>query len=120
MSAPAIALSDAALRRRIEYQRQLARSLCEVDAALDVLRARLDGEDGARPDRGHRLFLALRDRRRNLDVSLEELMRVPEEEWGWQRNELENASGGLRDLVEAALSRCLSRPAAPDLTPTRA
>ncbi|HKC23728.1 MAG TPA: hypothetical protein VKF32_03250 [Thermoanaerobaculia bacterium] len=104
MSAIAVSLSDVALRRRAEYRRQVGRRLTEIDGALDLLKERLRDADGSLLEHGRKLVTVLADRRKNLDGAVEELMRAPEEEWTWQKREIEDARERLFDLVDAALA----------------
>jgi len=109
VTAVALAVSGTSLRRRAEYQRTLGKRLAEIDGALDLLEDRLLADDGASLDYGRKLYLTLREPRRNLDALLDELVRAPDEELGWQRRELEDARERLVDLVDAALAEYVLR-----------
>jgi hypothetical protein len=104
MSALAVSLSDVAIRRRTDYWRQLERRLVEIDGALELLKERLRDADGSLLEHGRKLVAVLDDRRKSLDGALEELTHAPDEEWSWQKREIEDAKERLFELVDAALA----------------
>jgi hypothetical protein len=107
VNANALSVHGVSMRRRADYRRSVARHLTELDGALSLLRERLAVGDDPHAERVRKVFLALRERRRDLDVALEDLMRAPEEEWSWQKRELDDARVRLAELVDAALLESL-------------
>jgi hypothetical protein len=113
-------LPESAKKRRGDYRRQLARRLAEVDSALDLMRERLGDGEGILAARARKLFIALRERRRDLDVAVDELMLVPEDDWVWQKRQVEDSRERLFELVDAALAEYVLASPISELTATRA
>ena len=102
----AVLLSDVSLRKRAETRRAMARRFAQIDAVLELVRVRVERASYLRERRendGRKLVLLLLERRRELDRGLEELMRAPVDEWGWQLRDLEDARERLLDLLDQAV-----------------
>lgn len=120
MSVAISSLPESARKRRGDYRRALARRLDEVDAALELMRDRLGRFDGLLAAQGRKVFLALRERRRDLDHAVDELMLVPEDDWLWQKRQVEDSRERLFELVDAALAEYVLASPVRELTASRA